>query len=161
MSAENSNASLPDPVSFMTAFWSQWLEQSARGTQAMLEVMQSNTDPQALQQKGLEALSDQMEQFMRTPAFMEMMRRNLKAMTDFKQMQDQLIHGTARQLGMPLADDLFGLFERLHSDQQSVASRLGVIEERLDSIEAHVMGGESNGTPRKRATGRSRTKTDG
>ncbi len=36
---------------------------------------------------------------------------------------------------MPLADDVFGLFERLHSTEQTILNRLLAIEDRLQAIE--------------------------
>ena len=56
-------------------------------------------------------------------------------MTDLKGMQDQVIQDTARQFGMPLATDITGLFERLHSTEQTILDRLTAIEERLKAIE--------------------------
>jgi len=52
-----------------------------------------------------------------------------------KGMQDQVIQDTARQFGLPLAADITGLFERLHSTEQNILNRLQVIEERLKGIE--------------------------
>jgi hypothetical protein len=124
-----------DPASMMASFWAQWMEQSTRGTQALLEVMQRAADPQQIQRHWLEAVSRSLDDFMRTPAFLEVLKNNLKAMTDIKGMQDQAIQDTARQLGMPLAADITGLFERLHSTEQKILSRLDAIEARLKAIE--------------------------
>ena len=63
------------------------------------------------------------------------MRQQLKAVTDTKSMQDHVVKGAARHLGLPLADDVFGLFERLHSTEQTILDRLQAIEERLRAIE--------------------------
>lgn len=130
----NSSA-VADPSTMMASFWAQWLEQSSRGTQALLEAMQSAGDPQQLQRRGLDAVSHSLDDFMRTPMFLELVRNNLKAITDLKGMQDQVIQDTARQFGMPLAADITGLFERLHSTEQNILNRLIAIEERLKAIE--------------------------
>ncbi len=37
-----------DPAAVLFSFWTQWMEQSARGTQAMLEALQSAGDLQHL-----------------------------------------------------------------------------------------------------------------
>ncbi len=125
-----------DPTAALASFWAQWMEQSTRGTQALLEVMQSAGDPQQLQQRWLDAVSRSLEDFMRSPAFMELLKRNLKAITDLKTTQDRFVKDAARQLGTPLADDITGLFERLHSTEQTILSRLRAIEDRLKAIEA-------------------------
>lgn len=151
MSADTKTKAPPDAVAAITAFWAQWMEQSARGTQALLEAMQSAGEPKGAQQKWLDALSEQADSFMRTPAFMEMMRRNLKTMTDAKVAQDQMVHGAARHVGLPLAKDIDGLFERLHSSEQAILARLTAIEGRLASIEAQLA--EANGAAPKKGRG--------
>jgi len=124
-----------DPSVMVASFWTQWLEQSSRGTQALLEAMQSVGDPQQLQRHWLDAVSRSLDDFMRTPTFLELLGNNLKAITDLKGMQDQVIQDTARHFGLPLAADITGLFERLHSTEQNILNRLQAIEERLKGIE--------------------------
>jgi hypothetical protein len=141
MSTDSNTKTAPeegtDPTAAIANFWLQWMEQSSRGTQALLEAVQSVSDPNQFQKRWTDVMSETADNFMRTPAFMEMMRRNLKALTDLKVMQDQVVKGTARQLGMPLADDITGLFERLDSTEQKILSRLRAIEDRLEAIEAN------------------------
>src|SRR5438552_16600469 len=94
-----------EPANPLFSFWTQWMEQSARGTQAMLEAMQAAGDPQQMQRHWLDAVARSIEDFMRTPVFMEAMKRNLKMVTDLKRLQDQAVQGVAHQLGQPLAAD--------------------------------------------------------
>ena len=68
-----------DPSTMVTSFWTQWLEQSSRGTQALLEAMQGAGDPQQFQRRWLDAVSRSLDDFMRTPAFLELLKNNLKA----------------------------------------------------------------------------------
>ncbi len=124
-----------DPSTMVASFWTQWLEQSSRGTQVLLEAMQTAGDPQQFQRRWLEAVSRSLDDFMRTPTFLELLKNNLKAVTDLKGMQDQVIQDTARHFGLPLAADITGLFERLHSAEQNIINRLQAIEERLKAIE--------------------------
>ncbi len=125
----------PDPTGMVASFWAQWLEQSSRGTQALLEAMQVAGDPQNLQRRWLDAVSRTLEDFMRTPAFMEILKNNMKAVTDLKSLQDSIVQDTARQFGVPLTGDITGLFERLHSTEQTILKQLQAIEERLKAIE--------------------------
>ena len=131
----NSSAMPVDPASMMASFWAQCLEQSSRGTQALLEAMQVAGDPQNLQRRWLDAVSRSLEDFMRTPAFMEIIKNNMKAVTDIKSFQDTIVQDTARQLGVPLTADITGLFERLHSTENTILKQLQAIEERLKAIE--------------------------
>jgi hypothetical protein len=136
----------PDPASAMMSFWVKWMEQASNGSQTVLEAMQSAGDPNQLQQRWAAAMSESAESFLRTPAFMEVMRQNLKAITDMKRMQDNIVKDAARHLGMPLAEDITGLFDRLNSTEQKILKRLDAIEEKLQSIEAN-----SNESSRKRS----------
>jgi hypothetical protein len=131
------NSSTPaDPAALMASFWSQWLEQSSRGTQALLEVMQVAGDPQQIQRRWLEAVSASLDGFMRTPAFLELVKTNLKAVTDLKSFQDSAVQDAARQVGIPTAADITGLYERLHSTEQVILSHLQRIEERIMALES-------------------------
>ncbi|MFI5458664.1 MAG: hypothetical protein ACHRXM_24810 [Isosphaerales bacterium] len=123
------------PANPLMEMWSKYLEQSGLQTQAAMEGLQSFADPQRFQQSWLDALSHSLEGFMRTPAFLEALKVNLKTMTDMKKMQDQMIEDTARHIGAPLASDIHGLFERLNVIEQSILARLSAIEEKLEALE--------------------------
>jgi hypothetical protein len=125
-----------DPAAMIATFWTQWLEQSSRGTQALLEVMSTAGNPQQIQRRWLDAVSRSLDDFMRTPAFLELMKNNLKAITDLKGLQDQVVTDAARQLGLPLAADITGLFERINSTEKTILDRLKAIEDRLKAIES-------------------------
>lgn len=127
-----------DPVPALFAFWTQWMEQSARGTQAVLEMVQKAGDPQQFQRQWLDAVAGSLDDFMRTPAFLECMKRNLKTLTDMKVLQDQVVGGATRQLGLPRAEDITGLFDRLHGTEQTIVARLQAIEDRLKAVEARL-----------------------
>jgi hypothetical protein len=115
------------------------MEQSTRGTQAVLEAIQAAGDPQQIQRQWLDAVARSLDQFMRTPAFMEAMRQHLKMTTDLKRLQNQAIEDTARQLGQPLAADITGLFERLNSTERTILARLQTIEDRLKALETKLV----------------------
>lgn len=125
-----------DPAAMMASFWCQWLEQSSRGTQALLEVMQAAGDPQHIQRRWLDAVAASLEAFMRTPAFLELIKTNLKTVTDLKGMQDSVVQDAARQIGVPTAADITGLYERLHSTEQVILNQLRKIEDRLKALES-------------------------
>jgi len=131
----DSSVATTDPSIMIASFWTQWLEQSNRGTQALFEAMQTASDPQQFQRRWLDAVSRSLDDFMRTPTFLEILKNNLKAVTDLKGMQDQVVQDTARHFGLPLAADITGLFERLHSTEQNIVTRLQAIEDRLKAIE--------------------------
>jgi len=131
----SSNASVNPAADAVTAFWTQWMEQSSRGTQALLELLQEAGDPEQIQRRWLDAVAQSLDSFMRSPAFLETMKQHLKTMTELKGVQGHVNQGTARQPGMPLADDITGLFERLNSTERTILDRLQAIEDRFKDIE--------------------------
>lgn len=136
MPSDGDTKTAADLSNALAIFWAQCFEQSERQTRALLQAMEVAGDPRQLQQRWLDAVAQNLESFMRTPAFLQLMKQNLKAITDLKGLQDQAVKGTARQLGAPLADDITGLYERLHSTEQTILNRLRAIEDRLKAIEA-------------------------
>lgn len=142
MSDENTNSNgAVDPANALASLWAQCFEQANDQARVMLAALNQAGDPGEIQKRWLEAVGQSLDGFMRTPAFLESMRQNLKLMTDLKSMQDQYIQDTGRALGIPLATDIAGLYERLHSHEHAILDRLGDIEERLRGIEAALGAG--------------------
>jgi hypothetical protein len=133
--ATTSDASFP-----FAGLWAGYLEQADAQGKAMLECFQSFGDPQQMQRRWLDSLTKSLDAYMRSPAFLESMQRNIRAMTDLKAFQDQLVQDIAHQVGIPMAKDIFGLFERLYSVERTVLARLKAIDERLGSIENKLGG---------------------
>jgi hypothetical protein len=132
------NTTTPDPSFPFAELWTGYLEQADAQSKAMLECFQSFGDPQQIQRRWLDALSKSLDSYMRSPAFLEGLQRNLRVMTDLKASQDQVVQDIAHQVGIPLASDIFGLFERLYSVERTILSRLKAIEDRLGTIETKL-----------------------
>jgi ribosomal protein L16 Arg81 hydroxylase len=124
------------PPNAMAEMWATLFEQSNQQARAMLEMMKSAGDPQGLQRRWLDAMAQTLDSFMRTPAFLEAMQQNLKMMADLKTTQDRFLQDSARQLGLPLAADVTGLFERINSVEQTILGRLKAIEAKLKTLDA-------------------------
>ena len=134
----SSNTTIPDPSFPFAGLWAGYLEQADAQSKAMLDCFQSFGDPQQMQRRWLDSLSQSLDSYMRSPAFLEGLQRNLRAMTDLKAFQDQVVQDIAHQVGIPLASDIFGLFERLYSVERTILSRLKAIEDRLGTIETKL-----------------------
>jgi hypothetical protein len=124
------------PANPVLSFWTDYFERTGEQSKAFVEGLNAILDPQKLQQRWLDALAQNFDEFMRSPAFLEMMRQNLKTMTDLKKAQDKALEETARSIGAPLASDIHGLFERLAGLERALLARLEAVESRLASIEA-------------------------
>jgi hypothetical protein len=132
------NSSEVDPSFPFAGLWSGYLEQADAQGKAMLECFQTLGDPQQMRRKWLDSISKGLENYMRTPAFLEGLQRNLQAMTELKSFQDQVVQDIAQKAGIPLASDIYGLFERLYSVDRTILARLKAIESTLGAIEAKL-----------------------
>ena len=83
----------------------------------------------------MESLSQSMDGFMRTPAFLEVLKQSLKRMIDLKLMQDQVVQAVSQQTGLPLAADVAGVSERIQSVEQTILKQLAKLDDRLQAIE--------------------------
>jgi len=156
MSSDKSSegrSSAADPARDFLEFWTNYFEQTAIQTRILLEGMQGGKSLDLLHTQGLESLSQCLDGFMRTPAFLEVLKQSLKRMIDLKQMQDQMSQSVAQQTGLPLAADVRGVFERVHSAEQSILARLAMLDDRLKAIEKTLNSGRAEkNSKRKRAT---------
>jgi hypothetical protein len=119
-------------------FWSNCIEQSKAQTSALLETMPGVPDPETLRRRWLDSLSQNLDTFLRSPAFLEAMRRNFESMTETKSHREQVAQSLARETGIPRMPDVSGLFERLRLAQEVILDHLAAIERRLEAIETIV-----------------------
>jgi hypothetical protein len=161
MSSDKSNegvSSAADPAHDFLDFWRNYFEQTAIQTRILLEGMQGGKSLDQLHNQGLESLGQSLDGFMRTPAFLEVLKQSLKRMIGLKQMQDQMAQTVAPQSGLPLAADVTGVFERVHSAEQTILKQLAKLDDRLKAIEKTLNSGPAEkNLKRRRAT----TKDDG
>ena len=156
MSSDKSNEaviSTADPARDFLEFWRNYFEQTAIQTRILLEGMQGGKSLEQLHDLGLASLSQSLDGFMRTPAFLEVLKQSLKRMIDLKLMQDQVAQGVSQQTGLPLTADITGLFERVHSAEQTILKQLAMLDDRLKAIEKTLNSSPAEKNPkRKRAT---------
>ena len=93
--------------------------------------MQGGKSLDQLHNQGLASLSQSLDGFMRTPAFLEVLKQSLKRMIDLKLMQDQMAQTVSQQTGLPMAADVTGVFERVHSAEQTILKQLAKLDDRL------------------------------
>ncbi|HMF36973.1 MAG TPA: hypothetical protein VKF17_10050 [Isosphaeraceae bacterium] len=156
MSSDKSNegvSSAADPARDFLEFWKNYFEQTAIQTRMLLEGMQGGKSLDQLHNQGLASLSESLDGFMRTPAFLEVLKESIKRMIDLKRMQDQVAETVAQQTGLPVKADVTGVFERVHSAEQTILKQLAKLDDRLKAIEKTLNSGPAEKNPkRKRAT---------
>jgi hypothetical protein len=129
-------------------FWSRCLEQGREQTQVLLDSLSGTRDAEALRRRWLESLAQSLDSFLRSPAFLEAMRRNFELITEVKSNSEEVAQEVARTTGLPRLPDISGLFERLRLAQDVILDRLTAIERRLEALEAHDRNAKGRGRER-------------
>ncbi len=119
---------------YMT-FWSDWLEQANESTRRFVEGAQTSADPKDWQRRWLETVSQSIDAYLRSPLFLNAMKKFMDAVIKAKMNTDGLQKEFARNANIPTASDLSGLFERLRGLEELILSSLGETNERLKTIE--------------------------
>jgi len=129
--------STADPARDFLEFWRSYFEQTAIQTRVLLESTQGG---KSLDQHNqwLGSLSESLDSFMRTPAFLDVLKQTLKRMIDLKVLQDQMAQSIAQQTGVAQAAGVSGVCERVHSAEHTILSRLTVLDDRLKAIEQRL-----------------------
>lgn len=150
MSTDNTNeavGSAADPAQDFLEFWKNYFEQTAIQTRILFESVQGGKSLEQLHNQGLESLSQSMDSFMRTPAFLEVLKLSLKRMIDLKLMQDQVAQTVSQQTGLPMRADVTGVFERVHRAEQTILNQLAKMDDRLQAIEKTLNSGHAEKNP--------------
>jgi hypothetical protein len=151
-SASEGTTSNVDPARDFLDFWRNYFEQTAIQTRVLLENAKVGKAPlEPINSRWLESLSESLDQFMRTPAFLGVLKQTLQRMVDLKLLQDQMVQSVAQQTGMPLAADITGLFERVNSAEQAILTRVKTMEDRLKAMEVKLDSGPVAGTASPRS----------
>lgn len=116
-------------------YWKNVMEQNTQWTQALMAGAPPNVDASTLRGHWLEAMSKSLDAYLRSPSFLEGMRRNAEAMTATKISSNLAKVELARQAGVPHIEDIRGLYDRLETAHELVLDRLQSIEKRLDAID--------------------------
>ena len=131
----SSEAISPDPVESLTKLWADFFEQSDAQARRVLECFGWIYDPRTVRRLWLEAWSQAVDLYFRSPAFLESMRAGLELLTDIKAFQNQLTREFAGQAGIPMASDIHELSDRLRHTEDRLLTQLKAIENRLAKIQ--------------------------
>ena len=116
-------------------FWSNCVGQANHATREMAQSANRAADPRDWQRRWLEAVSQSTDAYMRSPAFLSAMKRNMDAAIKSKLQVDHLQNEFASRANIPTAADVSGLFERLRGIEELILKRLNAIESRLNDME--------------------------
>jgi hypothetical protein len=116
-------------------FWADYVKRTNESTQQFLDDVQESASVKSWQRRWYDAVSKSADAYLRSPAFLQAMKHNTETAIKIKQQSDDVVSEFARNVNLPLASDISGLFERLHSVEAAILERLCHIEKRLGAIE--------------------------
>lgn len=139
MSATKEATTEQDPVMqpFLD-FWASCLEDYNQQTKSMLDGLRLGRDPQTWKRRWLDALSASSDAYMRSPAFLELMRKNSDFSSKAKTQVNQVTKQAAKTLGIPHASDVGALIEQVRETEGHILERLGKLECRLEALESRL-----------------------
>lgn len=115
------NEAAPDLLSQWTELWGVWFKQLDSPGAAFLDRFKQMSDPWSMSKVWLDACTEAIEGYLRSPAFLENMRLNFKMMTEAKSLQEELARGMVQQSGIALSSDL-------HRAEHNLLTRLEALE---------------------------------
>jgi hypothetical protein len=146
MPGEGETNGLSNPVAKpFVDFWTDYLKQANDATREFFNDLDDTANAKTLQRKWFDAVAKSMDAYMRSPVFLQAMKHKADTVVKAKQQFDDLATELARNANIPTAGDISGLFERLHSVEEVILSRLGRIEDKLQAIEKQLGVGQLAG----------------
>ncbi len=115
-------------------FWSKCIEQNAEQTEDMVKYFRGESDLPGLRRMWLESLSKSLDTYMRSPAFLQTMQRNLETAVQMHSLAEGWARGLTQSTS-PQIPDPSGIFKSLLDVQQAILDRLSAIEKRLAALE--------------------------
>lgn len=89
------------------------------------------------EKRWMDTLSDSFDAYLRSPQFLQWMRHYSDLIVKSKQQSDNVAHEFARNAGIPTAADISGLYERLHSFEDTLIRRLDKdLQQRMHSVDS-------------------------
>ena len=116
-------------------YWTAYIQQANEAAKMMLENFDGTADPKIWRRQWLDAVSKNMDAYLRSPFFLHMLKTNIDTLIESKRRADDEHKEMARSTSLPPASELTELLERLSGVEESVLTRLEQIEGRLSAIE--------------------------
>jgi hypothetical protein len=142
-------------------FWMGYFKQADEATREYLEGLDGGAEIRSWQRQWFDAVSKSMDAYMRSPAFLQVVKHGTEFAIKTKRHNDDVSAEIARNVNVPTASDISGLFERmrcrceenqghrravgtgelvdrLRNIEETVLNRLDAIEQRLTAIESKL-----------------------
>lgn len=115
--------------------WETWAQQNQEHLKTLASCTPPSVDVNKLRKQWLETVSRSLDSYVRSPSYLEAMRKNLEMVTTIKSTSEFAKRELARESGVPHAEDISGLFIRLETATDAIMAKLAMIEARLERLE--------------------------
>lgn len=129
-----------DPLlrTFLEA-WSSCAAEASESTRELFEAYDRSGDAPRLRRAWLDSARDNVDNYLRSPEFLNVMRQNIDVLIKAKRQLNELYKELARQAGISSSGDIHELSERLRAAGQSIRTRLIDIEKNLATIDEKLV----------------------
>ena len=148
MSDESNN-----PFEQASAFQKIWTDSMAKMAQASFTFSPETAPPELLREirSGIfKALTHSWEQFLRSPEFLDSMRKMMKNAANFKQMNSELLNRAQHEMQGTNRNDVDAIMLNIRHLESRVLDHLESISDRLTSLESKGNGTPTRATPKKK-----------
>ncbi|MCG8448660.1 MAG: hypothetical protein MI725_03645 [Pirellulales bacterium] len=118
--------------------WSSYLERTMEATKAILEGSFSQVRDHAKQKESFEAVSKSLDDFLRSPVFLQAMKQHVDSIIEAKRAGINLATTIDQDENLTSDDNINEILQRFSGTEQMILNRLDQIERRLDKIETHM-----------------------
>lgn len=144
-----------NPADVFTRFWSEMFGKgSGAGMGAAFGQSREETNRQ-MQQAFFDAWARHCDEFMRSEAFLDIMKRSMDNAIAFRQQLNDLLDKTLEQSHIPTRGDTDSILLAVRRLEQRVLGRLDSLTQRVDELERRT------GEPAKGAAGPSKPRAKG
>jgi hypothetical protein len=144
----------PNPTEAFGRMWSDFMSQMGAAGFAPQPSMNQDAMKHA-QRMFMDAWSRYLDDYMRSPQFLEMLKRTMDNAMSFKQQMDKFVAQSLKTSGVPSREDADYTIEVLHGMERRLNKRLDELSDRISAMESDdASGGASKSTaktPRKAA----------
>ena len=146
----------------MDTFTRMWGDFASKMISAGMSVSPGSTPPEAarlLRSAMLKAMSEQVEQFMRSPVFMDMMKQTLDASIGLRRQLNDFLTKAHHEMQGPARQDVDHLMQTMRHFEGRVLDRIEQLEAKIDALAERDEGGDqAKEAPKRKPARRGRSK---
>lgn len=134
----NSSENSANPYDAFTKFWSDMTGRMAAAGVQQPFATQDGDNVKRVQRAFFEAWAQYCDEFMRSPAFLEAMKKSMENSIALREQLNKFLTKTMQDFQIPSRVDTDAITELLHGIEDRLADRLDTVNERIDKLESQL-----------------------